>query len=507
MDPVEVLGVGLGIAEAEVGVVAVGGLAHHRERVDLVGGGVEPRGQPVPRPVGLPGDQRERRLDLGGHPIADHEVGDQAEPERGGERGGGDRGPPPRPGAVAAELGEQVIHRREPIAGPHAEPAQHDRAQRAGHPRPGRRWPDLARAHVVAELVERLAAERPAAEQRLVQRDAERELVGARIDVAAVELLGRHVRRGAEHRARRGELEVVDRGARASAPGPGLGTDARPGRGEPEVGHADPAVRADQAVVGLEVAVDDAGGVRGGQPAAGGDVGLDDLGDRVRLLLPLPEAPARDQLHRDVRRAVGDPDVVDPDHVGVVDLRHRPRLADQPIGQRAVGAVQQLERDLAAEPDVIGAVHHAHRPGAEPLDHRVAAEHAARHARRGQLLRSQPHRLRGGGDQRRIAARPRHRHAGQGLAERRAWPRIGRVGGVGAQRVDRGVARRVAREQRDQIAAVGAVVEVRDRGRPGRGIERARHQVLHGVGVETVHRLALWHAFHATMPGWTRSSI
>ena len=78
---------------------------------------------------------------------------------------------------------------------------------------------------------------------------------------------------------------------------------------------------------------------------------------------------------------------------------------------------------------------------------------------------------------------------------------------VRAQRVDRGVARRVAGEQRDQVAAVGAAVEVRDRGGPGRGIERARHQVLHGVGVETIHLLALWHAFHATMPGWTRSTI
>src|SRR5262249_38742362 len=143
---------------------------------------------------------------------------------------------------------------------------------------------------------------------------------------------------------------------------------ARPDRGEPEVGHADPAVRADQAVVGLEVAVDDAGGVRGGQPATrrGGD--LDGLGDRAQagggggrrrrggggggeappgarprrgggwgprrprrggggqsspwdrpvLLLPRPEAPPRNQLHRDVGRAVGDPDVVDRDHVGVI---------------------------------------------------------------------------------------------------------------------------------------------------------------------------------------------
>ena len=51
------------------------------------------------------------------------------------------------------------------------------------------------------QRVERLALERPLAGQRLPQRDAERELIRRRADVPAFPLLGRHVRRRAEHRA------------------------------------------------------------------------------------------------------------------------------------------------------------------------------------------------------------------------------------------------------------------------------------------------------------------
>ena len=73
---------------------------------------------------------------------------------------------------------------------------------------PETRAPRRCRAHaaladVVAELVERLALERALAVERLVERDAEGELIGARVDVAAGELLGRHVRGRAEHGARR----------------------------------------------------------------------------------------------------------------------------------------------------------------------------------------------------------------------------------------------------------------------------------------------------------------
>ena len=52
------------------------------------------------------------------------------------------------------------------------------------------------------QLAERLAGERPLAVERLVQRHAEAELIGARVGRLAAHLLGRHVRRRAHHRAR-----------------------------------------------------------------------------------------------------------------------------------------------------------------------------------------------------------------------------------------------------------------------------------------------------------------
>ena len=71
-------------------------------------------------------------------------------------------------------------------------------------------------------------------------------------------------------------------------------------------------------------------------------------------------------------------DVVDRDDVRVVDLRHRARLAHEPLGQRRVVAAQQLERDLAAELGILGAPHDAHRAGAEPLERRCSGRTACR---------------------------------------------------------------------------------------------------------------------------------
>jgi len=114
---------------------------------------------------------------------------------------------------------------------------------RAAHPRPvtGGRRAHPARAHAVAELLEGPGRRTGGCVQRLVERDAEVELVGARIDVAAGELLGRHGTPACRARARRGEIDIG--GAR------GL---ARAGRGQPEVGDAVCARRCDQAVVGLK---------------------------------------------------------------------------------------------------------------------------------------------------------------------------------------------------------------------------------------------------------------
>ena len=96
-----------------------------------------------------------------------------------------------------------------------------------------------------------VAGPRPRAGRELVQHHAEREQIGARVDVAPGELLGRHVARRADHRA---DLRDARHRRRAR---------------DAEVGDHDATVAAlDQHVVGLEIAVDDARRVRRREPRA-----------------------------------------------------------------------------------------------------------------------------------------------------------------------------------------------------------------------------------------------
>ena len=89
--------------------------------------------------------------------------------------------------------------------------------------------------------------------QPLVQRDRERELIRARIGDAGVEELRSHVA------GRAGERWVVA------------------GRDEPEVSDAGPAIRADDHVLGLEVAMDQASAMRRFEATPGAFEHRDDL--------------------------------------------------------------------------------------------------------------------------------------------------------------------------------------------------------------------------------------
>jgi hypothetical protein len=103
-----------------------------------------------------------------------------------------------------------------------------------------------------------------------------------------------------------------------------------------------------------QVAVDEAGVVRGGQPAAGLHERGEDLGVGAgRALHPGGEVGAADQLHRDEHVIALDADVVHADDVGVGEPRHRHALAPQAIGAGAIevtaARAQHLDRDLAIE--------------------------------------------------------------------------------------------------------------------------------------------------------------
>jgi hypothetical protein len=122
----------------------------------------------------------------------------------------------------------------------------------------------------------------------------------------------------------------------------------------------------DDHVVGLEVAVDDADGVGGDQPAADGDVHRQQLHQRARLLgLPGGQGDARDVLHDDEHPAVEVAGLVDLDDVGVRDAGERVGLAlaaQQVV--RARGA-EHLDGDVAVELRVVGEVDPRHGPLAE----------------------------------------------------------------------------------------------------------------------------------------------
>ena len=146
----------------------------------------------------------------------------------------------------------------------------------------------------------------------------------------------------------------------------------------------------DEEVLRLQVAVDDAAPVRGGQAAR-------DLLRRGSSALRSGSGPrdnraaqrlAVEQLGDHVRLPVGGADVVDRDDVGIVERRGGARLlleAVQPVGVGGEVGRQHLDGDVAVEAVVAGAIDLAHPAGAQQADDLVRSEGGSRcevHARR-----------------------------------------------------------------------------------------------------------------------------
>ena len=171
---------------------------------------------------------------------------------------------------------------------------------------------------------------------------------------------------------------------------PGFVSRCRPARAarDAEVQHLDEVrlavARDEEDVLGLEIAVDDAGGVRGGQRAADLDR---DLAGPVRVEAALVrqhvgEIDPVEVLHDEVGAAVvGRAEVHHVDDVGMADARGGARLAPEPLDQlllRRVVRVQDLDRDDLADLDVLGGVHGPHAALADLAQHAVAVvDHAA----------------------------------------------------------------------------------------------------------------------------------
>ena len=137
----------------------------------------------------------------------------------------------------------------------------------------------------------------------------------------------------------------------------------------------------------LEIAVDDAAFVRGGE--AGADLARDleraSSGKRpMRRSSDARSSPSTYSIDRNVC-AVDLADVVD---AADVRMRHLPRHPDFGVQLRQARRIavdvgrQELQRDRLPELQVVGAIHLAHAAAAEPADDAVAAaeERAGREA-------------------------------------------------------------------------------------------------------------------------------
>jgi hypothetical protein len=207
---------------------------------------------------------------------------------------------------------------------------------------------DLHRGAALARL---LAAER-------LERDRGQRIdVRGRAGLAAVELLGRHVGRRAEHRAAAGDPRAVGSG------------------GDAEVGQLREPVLADEHVPGLHVAVHDALRVRMVERVA-------EVAHHPHDLLG-PQRPAAENprqrlavhvFHDDQDALVVGRRVEHGDEVRVVQRCPELRLAVEALldVDRAIG-VQALDGDLAAETLVLAEEDRGHAAGAEVPDYPIAA--------------------------------------------------------------------------------------------------------------------------------------
>ena len=174
-------------------------------------------------------------------------------------------------------------------------------------------------------------------------------------------------------------LEPADRGGERTGDRSGR-LDARGQLGEAEVGDLGGAVLGDEDVGGLEVAVQQALVVSGGQAPAGLDEALEDPRPRsLGLAQPGAKRPPAHVLHHQHHPGARVVDVVHGHHVGVGEQGHGlglPHEALVTLGLERVGA-QELEGYLALELGVVGPQHLAHAPATDLLEHDVAIDRLA----------------------------------------------------------------------------------------------------------------------------------
>jgi hypothetical protein len=203
-----------------------------------------------------------------------------------------------------------------------------------------------------------------AARDELVEHDAKGEEIRPRVEVLAPRLLRRHVGHGPQRHSRAAQGVVPGERGLGLIHRRALDCRRRRELGEAEVedlGLAPPRV---EDVRGLDVPVDDPLPVRGVEGVGNLDPDVHDLVDvEARGAHVMLERLALEPLHHDVMLALVLADVVDGADVRVVEGRGGAGLALEPFHRarvlRQLGG-KELQRDAAAEAQVLGLVDDAH---------------------------------------------------------------------------------------------------------------------------------------------------
>jgi hypothetical protein len=166
---------------------------------------------------------------------------------------------------------------------------------------------------------------------------------------------------------------------------------ALPELGDPEIEHLGPAIGRDHDVARLQVAVDDAALVRGGDGFGNRNGQPEELlkGQPARTSQAGQGLPL-DELHRQEVHAAGFLDRVDRDDVGVVEGGDGARLSLEPLESIGIAGQlgrQDLERHAAVEPGIVGLVDLAHAARAEGPDDPVVVQRRSEHGRLASGLR------------------------------------------------------------------------------------------------------------------------